>query len=161
MNIMIANEAEMIQFGHILGQHARIKDLIALTGDLGAGKTTLSKSIAKAMGITEDITSPTFTIVNEYHDPVTLYHFDVYRINDADEMYEIGYEEYFYGNGICLVEWANLIETLMPEHTLWLTIELTENPDQRRITVKGTSRWKEALIEGLQSANIQFEESGL
>lgn len=158
MNILIKNEAEMAQLGHSLGRLAQEADLIALTGDLGAGKTTLSKAIAKGMGIEEDLTSPTFTIVNEYHEPKTLYHFDVYRINDEDEMYEIGYEEYFYGKGICIVEWANLIESLMPDHTLWLDIHLTADYDQRFIAVKGPSRWLEALTAALSADSISIEE---
>ena len=92
--------------------------LINLMASPGAGKTTLTKYIAEGLGVTEHVQSPTFTIVREYHSGrMPLYHFDVYRIDDPDEMFEIGYEEYFYGDGLCVVEWADKIEELLPEGT--------------------------------------------
>ena len=97
-------------------------EFIAMYGDLGAGKTAFVQGLAKALGITAHITSPTFTIVNEYEGRVPLYHFDVYRISDPDEMYEIGYEEYVDGDGICIVEWAELIEDLFPPVYYKITI---------------------------------------
>lgn len=131
-NIYMKNEADTIGFGIELGETAKPGTVIALTGDLGAGKTTLTKSIAKGLGIDDVITSPTFNIVKEYGSGrLPLYHFDVYRIGDVDEMYELGYEEYFYGEGISVVEWADLIEDLMPEDTLWIRIEYGENEGER------------------------------
>lgn len=97
-------------------------EFIAMYGDLGAGKTAFVQGLAKALGITDHITSPTFTIVNEYEGRVPLYHFDVYRISDPDEMYEIGYEEYVDTDGICIVEWAELIEDLFPPRYYKITI---------------------------------------
>ena len=106
--------------------------MIALTGDLGTGKTALTKSIAEGLGITEVITSPTFNIVKEYYSGrIPMYHFDVYRIGDIDEMYELGYEEYFYGNGVCIVEWADLIEDIIPEDAIRIDIEYGENEGER------------------------------
>ena len=97
-------------------------EFIAMYGDLGAGKTAFVQGLAKALGIDDHITSPTFTIVNEYDGRLPLYHFDVYRISDPDEMYEIGYDEYVYSDGVCVVEWAELIEDLFPEKYYKITI---------------------------------------
>ena len=110
-------------------------EFIAMYGDLGAGKTAFVQGLAKALGITAHITSPTFTIVNEYEGRVPLYHFDVYRISDPDEMYEIGYEEYVDGDGICIVEWAELIEDLFPPRYYKITIlkDTEKDFDYRKI----------------------------
>ena len=111
--------------------------VVALYGGLGAGKTAFTRGLARGLGITEPVSSPTFTIVQVYEEGrMPFYHFDVYRIGDIEEMDEIGYEDYFFGEGICLVEWANLIEELMPEQTVWITIEkdLEKGFDYRKIT---------------------------
>lgn len=130
--IYMKNEEDTINFGIELAKKASPGTVIALTGDLGAGKTTLTKSIAKGLEIDDIITSPTFNIVKEYDSGrLPLYHFDVYRVGDVDEMYEIGCEEYFYGEGICVVEWADLIEEIMPEDTLWIQIEYGEKEGER------------------------------
>ena len=133
--IILLSEQETIEYGKRLGQQAAPGQILALTGDLGAGKTTLTKSIAAGLGISEMITSPTFTIVKEYHSGrLPLYHFDVYRIGDIDEMYELGYEEYFFGSGVCVVEWADLIEELIPEEAMWISIEYGEGEEERICT---------------------------
>ena len=110
-------------------------EFIAMYGDLGAGKTAFVQGLAKALGINSHITSPTFTIVNEYEGRLPLYHFDVYRIADPDEMYEIGYDEYIYSDGVCVVEWAELIEDLFPEKYYKITILKDEEKgfDYRKI----------------------------
>ena len=106
--IHIKSEYETRQFGEELARTLKPGDVIALIGDLGTGKTTLTKYIARELGIMQAITSPTFTIICEYKDGrLPLYHFDVYRLNSADEMLELGYEEYFFGDGVCIVEWAD------------------------------------------------------
>ncbi|MBR0365800.1 MAG: tRNA (adenosine(37)-N6)-threonylcarbamoyltransferase complex ATPase subunit type 1 TsaE [Clostridia bacterium] len=117
-------------------------EFIAMYGDLGAGKTAFVQGLAKALGITQHVTSPTFTIVNEYEGRLPLYHFDVYRIADPDEMYEIGFEEYVYSGGVCVVEWAELIEELFPEEYLRLVIEKDDSKgfDYRRITIERQER---------------------
>ena len=125
--------------GVTLGQQAKPGDVCTLVGDLGVGKTVLTQGIAAGLGITEPINSPTFTIVQVYEEGrLPFYHFDVYRIGDIEEMDEIGYEDYFYGDGVCLVEWAGLIKELMPVNTKWITIE--KDPEKgfayRRITVE-------------------------
>jgi tRNA threonylcarbamoyladenosine biosynthesis protein TsaE len=143
MEIIIKSEKQMERFGFALGHLLEIGDIVGLTGDLGAGKTTLTKAVAKGMGINEHITSPTFTIVNEYEGRLPLYHFDVYRLNDEEELHEIGYEEYFFSKAACVVEWANLIPNLMPEETLWLDLRLgTEDPEERCIHLKYENHWK-------------------
>lgn len=130
--IIIKNEQETQDFGLKLAENSKPGTVIALIGDLGTGKTTLTKSIAKGLGIDDVITSPTFNIVREYDTGrLPLYHFDVYRIGDIEEMYELGYEEYFYGSGVCVVEWADLIEELLPEDAVIIRIEYGENEGER------------------------------
>ena len=130
--IKIKNEHETEAFGRELGASAKAGTVIALIGDLGTGKTTLTKYIAAGLGVTEQITSPTFTIIKEYRTGrCPLFHFDVYRIGDIDEMYELGYEEYFFGDGVCIVEWADLIEELIPEDALTIRITRGEDEEER------------------------------
>lgn len=115
----LENEKFTEEIGQKLGKRLFPGAIICLNGDLGAGKTTMTKSIAKAIGIEEGITSPTFNIVNEYTDGnLLLYHFDVYRIASSEEMYEIGFEEYINSEGVCIIEWSNLIEDVLPEERL-------------------------------------------
>lgn len=121
-----------------LGKHACAGDVFCLVGDLGVGKTLFSQGFAKGIGIEESVNSPTFTIVQEYRGGrIPLYHFDVYRIEEPDEMEEIGYTEMIYGDGICLIEWADLIEEIWPEHYTKVVIEknLEKGFDYRRITI--------------------------
>ncbi|WP_105616622.1 tRNA (adenosine(37)-N6)-threonylcarbamoyltransferase complex ATPase subunit type 1 TsaE [Vallitalea okinawensis] len=120
-----------------LGQKTEKGQVYCLVGDLGVGKTIFTKGFAKGLGIDEHITSPTFTIVNEYDGDIPFYHFDVYRIADIEEMYEIGFEEYIGGNGIVLIEWANLIEELLPVDCKWIKIEkdLEKGLDYRRVAI--------------------------
>ena len=139
MKIETFSEKETFELGKKLGTQAKPGQVSALLGDLGVGKTILTKGFAEGIGITEPVSSPTFTIVQVYEEGrMPFYHFDVYRIGDIEEMDEIGYEDCFYGEGVCLVEWANLIEEIMPENTIWITIEkdLEKGFDYRRIEVK-------------------------
>ena len=125
--------------GVTLGQHAKPGDVCTLVGDLGVGKTVLTQGIAEGLGITEPINSPTFTIVQVYEEGrLPFYHFDVYRIGDIEEMDEIGYEDYFYGDGLTMIEWANLIEEILPKKRKEITIEkdLEKGFDYRKITIK-------------------------
>lgn len=130
--IFIKNEEETKQFGYELASKLQRGQVVALIGDLGTGKTALTKYIAEGLGIDDNITSPTFTIVQEYKQGrIPLYHFDVYRVYDIDELYEIGIEEYFYGDGVCVVEWADLIEEILPENTIKVYIEYGETEGER------------------------------
>ena len=125
--IVIKNEEETKKFGEKLCEKLTAGSIVALTGDLGTGKTTLTKAIAAGLGVTDVITSPTFNIVKQYDSGrLPLYHFDVYRIGDVDEMYEIGYEEYFFGDGVCVIEWADLIEEIIPDDAVRIEIEYGE-----------------------------------
>lgn len=130
---------ETFQLGQKLGAQARPGEVYTLVGDLGVGKTVLTQGIAKGLSIEEPISSPTFTIVQVYEEGrMPFYHFDVYRIGDIEEMDEIGYEDYFYGQGLTMIEWANLIEELLPEHYLEIRIDkdLQKGFDYRRITMQ-------------------------
>ena len=127
------------ELGEKIGQMAKPGMVISLTGDLGVGKTVFTQGVADGLGITEPVNSPTFTIVQIYEGGrMPFYHFDVYRIGDVEEMEEIGYEDCFYGEGLCLIEWANLIEEILPEHYRQVTIEkdLEKGFDYRRITIE-------------------------
>ena len=130
--IVIKNEEETKKFGEKLCERLTAGSIVALTGDLGTGKTTLTKAIAAGLGVTDVITSPTFNIVKQYDSGrLPLYHFDVYRIGDVDEMYEIGYEEYFFGDGVCVIEWADLIEEIIPDDAVRIEIEYGEKEGER------------------------------
>ena len=130
--IVIKNEEETKKFGEKLCEKLTAGSIVALTGDLGTGKTTLTKAIAAGLGVTDVITSPTFNIVKQYDSGrLPLYHFDVYRIGDVDEMYEIGYEEYFFGDGVCVIEWADLREEIIPDDAVRIEIEYGEKEGER------------------------------
>ena len=131
---------ETDELGKKIGQQARPGQVYTLTGDLGVGKTVFTQGVAAGLGITEPVSSPTFTIVQIYEEGrLPFYHFDVYRIGDIEEMEEIGYDDYFFGEGICLIEWAELIEEILPKDRISITIEknLAQGFDYRRITVEG------------------------
>ncbi|RHO32899.1 tRNA (adenosine(37)-N6)-threonylcarbamoyltransferase complex ATPase subunit type 1 TsaE [Roseburia sp. AM16-25] len=130
---------ETFAFGEELGKNARPGQVYTLIGDLGVGKTVLTQGIAKGLGIDEAICSPTFTIVQEYHTGrMPFYHFDVYRIGCVEEMDEIGFDDYVYGEGLTMIEWANLIEEILPDHFWQIVIEkdLEKGFDYRMITVE-------------------------
>lgn len=138
--IHIANEKDTEKLGEKIGQKVQPGTVIALIGDLGTGKTTLTKSIARGLGVTETVTSPTFNIIREYRSGrLPLYHFDVYRIGDPDEMFELGYEEYFYGDGVCVVEWADIIEELLPEDAVVITIDRGASDEEREYEIEGAA----------------------
>ena len=128
-------------FGKKMGQEARPGQVICLNGDLGVGKTIFTQGFAEGLGIDEPVNSPTFTIVQVYEEGrLPFYHFDVYRIGDVEEMDEVGFEDYVMGEGVSLVEWANLIEEILPQKRTEITIEknLEEGFDYRKITVEET-----------------------
>lgn len=130
---------ETRQLGAEIGRQAGPGDVYTLIGDLGVGKTVLTQGIAGGLGITEPVSSPTFTIVQVYEEGrLPFYHFDVYRIGDVEEMDEIGYEDYFYGEGVSMIEWGNLIEEILPERYCRITVEKDPKMgfDYRKITIE-------------------------
>jgi len=128
----MTSEADTKAFGLQIAEKLEKGSILALTGDLGTGKTTLTRYIAAGLGVSEEITSPTFTIVHEYRSGrLPLYHFDVYRIGDEEEMYELGYEEYFYGDGVTIVEWADIIEGLIPADALRIHMTCGSTEEER------------------------------
>ena len=140
MVIETRSPEETFQFGEKLGREAKPGQIYTLNGDLGTGKTVFTQGFAAGLGITEPVNSPTFTILQVYEEGrMPFYHFDVYRIGDVEEMNEIGYEDCFYGEGVCLIEWAELIEEILPENVIVVTIEkdLEQGFDYRKITLEG------------------------
>lgn len=130
---------ETFALGKKIGESAKAGQVYALNGDLGVGKTVFTQGVAAGLGITEPVNSPTFTILQIYEEGrLPFYHFDVYRIGDVEEMEEIGYEDCFYGEGVCLVEWADLIEEILPENYIRITIEknLPSGFDYRTIRIE-------------------------
>lgn len=129
---------ETYEAGFRIGKKLTPGDVLCLDGDLGVGKTVFTQGVAAGLGIDEAVCSPTFTLIQEYHEGrIPLYHFDVYRISDISEMDELGYEEYFYGGGACLIEWGCLIRELIPDNAVYITIEKDTQKgfDYRKITI--------------------------
>ncbi len=134
------SEKETYELAADIARKAEKGDVYGLIGDLGVGKTAFAKGFAAGLGITESIVSPTFTFVQVYEEGrLPLYHFDVYRIGDISEMDEIGYEDCFYGDGVTLVEWADLIEPILPKDTIRVTItkDMSKGADYRQVIVEG------------------------
>ena len=143
MRIETFSPEETFALGQKIGQEAEPGDVFTMVGDLGVGKTVFTQGVAAGLGIAEPVSSPTFTIVQVYEDGrLPFYHFDVYRIGDVEEMEEIGYEDYFYGDGVTMIEWANLIEEILPKKYRQITIEkdLEKGFDYRIITIEEVHR---------------------
>lgn len=133
------SEEETKNIAFKIGKEAKSSQIYCLIGDLGVGKTIFTKGFAEGLGIDDYITSPTFTIINEYTNAnIPFYHFDVYRLSSPDEIYDLGYEEYFYGEGICLIEWADIISEYIPKDAIWITIkkDLHKDDNYRLIEVQ-------------------------
>ena len=138
MKFKINSVEDTTQLGINLGKLLKSGDIVCLTGDLGTGKTHITKGIAKGLGIEDNITSPTFTIVNEYETGrLKLNHFDVYRVSDPDEIYAIGFDDYIFSDAVSVIEWANYIEEILPQDFLHILIEkdLSQGEDYRKITI--------------------------
>lgn len=135
--IVTHNEEETIKAGEDFAQQLEAGAVVALIGDLGAGKTRFVKGISRGLGVKENVTSPTFTIVNEHlHGRLPLYHFDCYRLKSTTELDEIGFDEYVYGKGICVLEWADLIESKLPKKRFDIHCSLGNNENERFITIE-------------------------
>lgn len=150
LRINVDNIKETEKIGYMLGKLLTGGEIICMIGDLGAGKTTMTQSIAKGLDVEDYVTSPTFTIINEYSGRCPLYHFDVYRINDVDEMYDLGYEEYFYSNGVSIIEWANIIEEILPTERLNIEISKKDNNEGREIAINGRGNKYLNVIEKME-----------
>ena len=145
--IETTNADETFKLGAKIGEQAKPGEIYTLNGDLGVGKTVFTQGVAKGLHIEEPVNSPTFTIVQVYEEGrMPFYHFDVYRIGDIEEMEEIGYDDYFFGNGVCLIEWAELIQELLPEQIISVTIE--KNPE------KGFD-YRKIIIDGLEEERMK------
>ena len=133
------SEEETMDIGRKMGLSLKPGDVIAMTGDLGAGKTHFTMGVAESLGVTEYVSSPTFTIVNEYtNGKIPLYHMDAYRLGDPDELLEIGFEEYVSAGGVVIIEWADIVEDVLPPETIWIKIQRMDMVDlnMRNITVE-------------------------
>lgn len=130
------SQEDTFKIAYNIAKNSNKNDIFCLSGDLGVGKTVFAKGFAKGLGIDDDIISPTFTIVIEYPE-VPFYHFDVYRLSSSDDMYDLGYEEYFYSGGICLIEWAEIVKDVIPENAHWIKIskDYSKDEDYRKIEV--------------------------
>lgn len=137
MEFIVNSEEKTIELGKKLGSLLNKGDIVCIDGDLGTGKTHLTKGIAKGLLIDDYITSPTFNIVNEYTGRLKLYHFDVYRVNDPDEIYAIGFDEYIFSDAVSIIEWSNYIEELIPKEHISIKIEKLINigPNFRKIVI--------------------------
>ena len=139
---------ETFDIGKQIGENAKAGDIYTLNGDLGVGKTVFTQGVAAGLGITEPVNSPTFTIVQVYEEGrLNFYHFDVYRIGSSDEMYDIGYEDYINGEGVCIIEWANLIEDILPDE--YLHIELKYKDMSREMILNPVGEKYEKIVEEL------------
>ena len=131
-NVTIRNEQDTREFGLDLARRLAPGDVVALIGDLGTGKTTLTRYIAEGLGVSEPVTSPTFTIVSEYRSGrLPVFHFDVYRLESSEELFEIGAEEYFHAGGVCIIEWADRIADVLPDETICVFMEYGEQEGER------------------------------
>jgi tRNA threonylcarbamoyladenosine biosynthesis protein TsaE len=144
------NAGETALFGRGLGALLEKGMVIALSGELGAGKTTLVKAIATGLGIfEEDVSSPSYTLVNEYDGRLPIYHFDLYRLTDASELYDLGYDDYLEGEGVSIVEWADAIADALPDEYLSIKIEIVSD-DERKFTITAAGKRYETLLAELR-----------
>lgn len=150
--IYTSSPEETAVLGEKLAAHLKAGDLVCLNGDLGAGKTRFAQGLARGLGVAGPVTSPTFTLINEYQGRLPLYHMDVYRLGDPLELEDLGYEEYFYGGGVTLVEWGELVEELLPEERLDLRIaRCPAGEELRQITAAPRGERYRLLVEELMA----------
>ncbi|MGB7291809.1 MAG: tRNA (adenosine(37)-N6)-threonylcarbamoyltransferase complex ATPase subunit type 1 TsaE [Thermodesulfobacteriota bacterium] len=156
--IYSSSEEETIKIGEKLGKLLKPGSIVGLIGELGTGKTVLVKGIARGMNIQEEPNSPTFVIMNKYDGRTPLYHFDLYRITSAEELEGIGYEEYFYGNGVTVVEWSDRVKEIFPDKTIKIEITIPVEPDHkdetvRKINIEGKDRWLSSFKNTVEQAS--------
>ncbi len=151
MEIRLGNLEDTEEFGIKLGKFLKSGDILCLNGDLGAGKTTLTKSIGLGLDVNDYITSPTFTLINEYNGRIPLYHFDVYRLENAHEIDDLGFDDYFYGNGVSIIEWAEKIENTLPKDRMVINIRRGNNDNERILEIDGFGNRYNELIKELDT----------
>jgi tRNA threonylcarbamoyladenosine biosynthesis protein TsaE len=149
LRIATKSAEETVELGERLGKLLKPGDVIALSGDLGAGKTTLTRGIAQGMGVQADIHSPTFTLIHEHPGPVPLYHIDLYRLSSVQEAEFIGIDDYIYSDGVTIIEWAETIESILPRERLDIQLNMTGDTD-RELVLHSDSPRLQAVIEVLQ-----------
>lgn len=149
MKMRLSNLEATREFGIKLGKLLKSGDIICLNGDLGAGKTTLTKSIGLGLGVSDYITSPTFTLINEYAGRIPVYHIDVYRLENVHELDDLGFDDYFYGKGISIIEWAEKIENTLPKDRTVISIKRGENDNERIIKISGFGNRYNELVKEL------------
>ena len=147
---------ETISIGEVIGEKLEPGDVIALIGELGAGKTCLTQGLAHGLGVGARwrITSPTFTLINEYPGRVPVVHMDIYRLSGAGDLAEMGYEEYFFGGNVVIIEWAEKIREILPEHTIYLEIDYVDETS-RAIRISGKPERSEKIISALKERGLQ------
>ena len=150
MEIKLQNLKNTEEFGIKLGRLLKPGHIVCLNGDLGAGKTTLTKSIGIGLDVDEYITSPSFTLINQYRGRMMVYHFDVYRLEDVDELYDLGFDEYFFGDGVCIIEWAERIDKFLPKERIVIDIKKTDDVEERILHISGYGNGYEEIIKELK-----------
>jgi len=151
MKIKICNLEDSKIIAKIIAKNLSKGSVLCLDGDLGAGKTTLTQFIAKEFGVDEYVTSPTFTIIKEYEGVLPFYHMDVYRIDSVDDMYDLGYEEYIYSDGVCVIEWSQKISNILPSNRINIYIQRTDVENMRIFSVEGQGQAYEKITEELKN----------
>jgi tRNA threonylcarbamoyladenosine biosynthesis protein TsaE len=147
LNIVTHSPGETREFGHKLADMLKTKDVICLIGDLGTGKTLFVQGIANGLGVQEDVTSPTFTLMNVYQGIIPVYHFDLYRLDYPEQLLDVGFEEYTAADGVALIEWADKFPDWMPEECLWIEF-IPESANSRRLALKAKgARYRQMLEE--------------
>lgn len=150
MEIKLNSLQETEEFGIRLGKLLKSGDILCLNGDLGAGKTTMTKSIGIGLDVEEYITSPTFALINQYRGRIPVYHFDVYRLENVDELYDLGFDEYFFGNGVCIIEWAEKINKMIPKEKIVINMQKGNNENERILHIDGYGKSYEDIIKELK-----------
>lgn len=149
MEILIPTANDMVKLGKVIGELLRPGDVVALTGNLGVGKTTLVQGMARGLGIKGPVTSPTFTLIKEYSGRLPVYHIDVYRLDDPEEIELLGFDELLITDGVVIVEWADLIEALLPKN--YVDVNLKRDSDIRKVTIQARGIGYDGLVEELKS----------
>lgn len=151
IRVHTASADETERLGERIGRALQAGSVVALIGDLGAGKTTLTKGIARGLEVPDLVHSPTFTLIHEHRGRLPIYHFDLYRLDTPDQLDDLGYEEYFYGDGVCVIEWAEKIEKLLPDDRL--EVRITGEDDARTFELRATGPGAEELLRNLHGRN--------